>query len=79
MNAERDRQFLDRCIELAVNAESDDAATVAVDAAIEERRDLLAGQGNVRKAAPPSGDTSAPETNPRSREVDHARGNLGLS
>lgn len=78
VNADRDRQFLDRCIDLAVTAESDDAATAAVDAAIEERRDLLAGQGRKTKAAPPAGDTSAPETTPRSREVEHARGNLGL-
>ena len=79
VSAERDRQFLERCISLAVNAESDDAATAAVDAAIEERRDLLAGQGKVRKAAPPTGDTSAPDTQaPLAREIRHARAGLGL-
>lgn len=79
VSEERDRQFLDRCIKLAIDAESDDAATIAVDAAIEERRDLLAGQGKVRKAAPPAGDTSAPEGNPApSREIRHARAGLGL-
>ena len=79
VSEERDRQFLDRCIALAVNADSDDAATAAVDSAIEERRDLLAGQGKVRKAAPPTGDTSAPDTTaPLAREIRHARAGLGL-
>ena len=79
VSEERDRQFLERCIALAIEADTDDAATIAVDAAIDERRDLLAGQGRKTKAAPPAGDTSAPESNPTpSREIRHARAGLGL-
>lgn len=77
VSADRDRQFLERCVALAIDADTDEAATAAVEAAIEERRDLLAGQGTVRKAAPPSADLSRPHaTDPH--EVARARASLGL-
>jgi signal peptide peptidase SppA len=78
VNDDRDRQFLERCIGLAIGADTDDAAREAVALLIEERRELLAGQGATTKASPPAGDTSAPAPTPHSREINTARAHLGL-